>query len=168
MSDLQTLPPHIDCFACGTPDDRRMDITWTWDAARQRMLGSVTFGDLCTGPPRHAHGGAITTVLDEAMGGACWMAGHPVVAANLDINFRAMVPLGVRTTVEAWVERVEGRKIRARGAVHLPSGAVAAEGTSIMVTLPPERFAHLVPEGGVEAYRRWLTEGNAPAWTSPG
>ena len=50
------------------------------------------FGPHTKGPPGHAHGGSMAALLDEVVGGAAWVAGHPVVAATLNVRFRAMLP----------------------------------------------------------------------------
>jgi hypothetical protein len=57
------------------------------------------------------HGGAIAAVLDEAMGGVCWMNGHPVVGARITINYLHLTPLGFEGRVESWIEHIDGRKI---------------------------------------------------------
>ena len=53
---------------------------------------------------------ALAAVLDEAMGGACWLNRHPVVGARITINYRHMVPLGFSGRVEAGIDRIERRK----------------------------------------------------------
>ena len=87
------------------------------------------------GPPGHAHGGATAALLDEAMGFCCWVVGHRVVAAHIEIDFRDMVPVGAVATLEATVERVEGRKVYPRARLLLPGGTVAAESTGIFLML---------------------------------
>ena len=88
------------------------------------------------GPPGHAHGGSLATLLDEAMGIAAWYQGHRVLAVNLNINFRRAVPLHEMVTVCGRVERAEGRKVYAVGRLTLPDGTVAVEATGLFVTAP--------------------------------
>src|SRR6202035_4305602 len=96
------------------------------------------------GPPGHAHGGSMAAVLDEAMGAAAWIARHVVVAVQLDTSSRRMLPLGTDTLLEAWVERVEGRKVWTRGRLLYERGAPFAEAQALFVTLDPERFGPLL------------------------
>ena len=49
-------------------------------------------------------------------------AGHKVVAVQLDTSFRRMLPLGTDALLEAWVESVDGRKVRTAGRSHRSSG----------------------------------------------
>lgn len=41
-----------------------------------------------------AHGGVATTLLDTAMGGACFSLGKSVVSLNCSLNFLSAAPLG--------------------------------------------------------------------------
>lgn len=41
-----------------------------------------------------AHGGVATTLLDTAMGGACFSLGKSVVSLNCSLSFLSAVPLG--------------------------------------------------------------------------
>lgn len=91
------------------------------------------------GPPGHAHGGSLIALLDEAMGAAAWNAGHQAVAANLQFNLRASVPLETDVSVYGEVVRVEGRKVFCTASVILPDGSVAVEAEGIFVNTP-EKF----------------------------
>ena len=96
------------------------------------------FGPLALGPPGHVHGGAMAAVLDEAMGAACWMNGHSVVAAQISIAFVGMLPIGTETTVEAWIDKVDGRKIHLRANMKNPSGQIVTEGQGLFVVMKDE------------------------------
>lgn len=147
----QRLPYHGPCFVCGpdNPDGMGLD----WYESGGRVHTEFSFARAHQGPRDHAHGGAAAAVLDEAMGAAVWVAGHRVLAANLEIDFRAPVPLGADLRVEAWLEGVEGRKARAAGKLTLAgSGHLLVEAKGLFVSAP-EFFA----DGGPgEAY--------APDW----
>lgn len=88
------------------------------------------------GPPNHAHGGILASLLDEAMGASAWAAGHRVLAVNLNISFRKPVPVGALVHVAGRVERVEGRKVFTTGAITLPDGTHAVDGTGLFVVAP--------------------------------
>ena len=68
------------------------------------------------------------------MGAAAWHWGDPVVAANLNFDYRAPVPLDTPITISGRVERGEGRKVFTSGEITLPGGVVAVEGTGLWVT----------------------------------
>jgi acyl-coenzyme A thioesterase PaaI-like protein len=98
-----------------------------------RVKTDLTLNERQQGPPGHAHGGCLAAVLDEAMGAAVWCAGHPVVAARLEVDFRAAVPLFAPCRVEAWVESVNGRKIWAQAEVRSASGVLATQARGLYI-----------------------------------
>jgi len=135
----EKLPYHGPCFICGPDNPTGMGLDWF--ATEGRVHSVFRFGESQQGPRNHAHGGAAAAVLDEAMGAAVWRAGHPVLAANLHVDFRRPVPLGVEVAVEAWVKKVRGRKAYAVARLTLPGSdraLVEAKGLFIAV---PEFFA---------------------------
>ena len=75
----------------------------------------------------------MAAVLDEAMGGACWINGHRTVAARISVSFLEMLRLESETTVEAWVERVDGRKIQLRATLADANGRAIAESDGLFI-----------------------------------
>ncbi len=122
-------------YVSGEPDGQRLRIRYFRRLSDGALTARVWFGPGTQGPPGHAHGGATAALLDEAMGFCCWMAGHRVGAAHIEIDFRSMMPLGAVATLEAAVERVEGRKVFPRARLLLPDGAIAAESSGIFLEL---------------------------------
>jgi uncharacterized protein (TIGR00369 family) len=125
------LPGHGSCYICGSENKSGLGITFRLEDGRVKT--GFTLDERQQGPPQHAHGGCLSAVLDEAMGAAVWCAGHPVVAARLEIDFRKAVPLGRPVTVEAWVVRASGRKVWAESALRLADGTLATEGRGLFV-----------------------------------
>ena len=105
-----------------------------------RLYAKAWFGRETQGPPGHVHGGAMAAVLDEAMGGACWMNGHRTVAAKISVSFIAMLKLGSETTVESCVERVDGRKVYVRATLSDANGALVAESDGLFIVLREDAF----------------------------
>lgn len=103
----------------------------------RHLMARAWFGPDAEGPPGHAHGGAVAAVLDEALGAAAWAEGHPIVVARLITDFRQMVPLGTDATVEAWVHKVDGRKVYTHATLIDAAGTLLAEGQAICVRLSP-------------------------------
>jgi acyl-coenzyme A thioesterase PaaI-like protein len=135
---LAPLPQRS--FVSGDPDGDRLRVRYY--CRDTDLLARVWFGPEAEGPPGHAHGGAMAAVLDEAMGFAAWLAGHPVVAARLTTDFRRMLPLGTVCTVEPAVERIEGRKVHVTARL-VAGEAVYAEGDAIFVGLGLDALATL-------------------------
>ncbi len=86
----------------------------------------------------------MAAVLDEAMGAGAWLAGYPVVAAKLTIDFRRMLPLENEVLLETWVDQVDGKKVRTRGRLSDRDGEPYAEGEGLFIMLEAERFGTLL------------------------
>ncbi|MGE3273807.1 MAG: PaaI family thioesterase [Vicinamibacterales bacterium] len=130
-------------FVSSDPGGDRLRVAYFRIPDEDRLLARAWFGPGAEGPPRAAHGGSVAAILDEAMGGVCWMNGHHVVAARIGITFLHMVPLGTDATVEAWLDLVDGRKVTARARLLDDAGTVLAEGDGLFIVLPPGRFAEM-------------------------
>lgn len=157
-SETERLPYHGPCFVCGPENPAGLGLDWYF--TNGRVHTSFRFGRAQQGPRNHVHGGAAAAVLDEAMGAAIWKAGHQVLAANLNVDYRRPVPVETHVAVEAWLDGVEGRKARARALLHLVgSGDVLVEARGLFVAAP-EFFAELHgDEGGGSAWMDIHTKG---------
>jgi acyl-coenzyme A thioesterase PaaI-like protein len=88
-------------------------------------------------------------LLDQLLGHAASGAGHPGMTVQLDITYRAPVPLQTPLRLTARVGEVTGRSITVRGglAAAAEPGKVLVEAVGIFVGLRPEQAARLF--GGV-------------------
>ncbi len=127
-------------FVSGDPRSERLRVRYFARESDHRLFAKVWFGPGTQGPPGHAHGGSISALLDEAMGFAAWVAGHMALAAQLTINFRRMVPVGVLATCEAWVDEVDGRKITTRAKLFGPDGDNYGDGSALFMAVRPEKL----------------------------
>ena len=100
------------------------------------VSGTVIIDSSKQGPPEHAHGGSLVTLLDEVMGITAWYQGYQVMVVNLNINFRRPVPLHQEITATGKVSHIESRKVFGVGTITLPDGTVAVEATGIFVEAP--------------------------------
>lgn len=98
------------------------------------LYAKAFFGYETQGPPGHVHGGAMAAVLDEAMGGACWMNGHRTVAAKISVSFLEMLKLQTETIVESRIERVDGRKVYVRATL-IDGARRVAESDGLFIVL---------------------------------
>jgi acyl-coenzyme A thioesterase PaaI-like protein len=111
------------------------------------------------------HGGAIATVLDEAMvWAATWAGKRFCVCGELTTRFRREAAVGRALVVEAKVESNRPRLITTSAEVRDAStGDVVASGTAKYVPVPAERnqafVQTLVPDAGTEVAARALKSG---------
>jgi acyl-coenzyme A thioesterase PaaI-like protein len=137
-------------FVTGESGGPRLRVRYFRRELDGRLVGRAWFGPGAQGPPGHVHGGAVAAVLDEAMGAAAWMAGHRAVAARLDTSFKRMLPLGADAFLEAWVERVEGRKVHTSGRLLNERGEPFATAVALFITLDAERLRPLLEQAAAD------------------
>jgi acyl-coenzyme A thioesterase PaaI-like protein len=128
-------------FLVGEPAEGRVCVRY-FQRPDGHLGGKVWFGPRAEGPPGHAHGGAIAAVLDEVMGGAAWLAGHPVMTIDMAVRYRKAVPLNQVYTLHGGVERVEGRKVHMVGSLLLDDRALATS-TGVFLVMTRNPFAGL-------------------------
>ena len=56
------------CFVCGQNNREGMRLKFILDEQRQTFVCRFRLSKRYTGPPGHAHGGIIASILDDAMG----------------------------------------------------------------------------------------------------
>jgi len=138
VQPFPSLEPHS--FLVANPSGERVRIAYFRGPEPGVLYARAWFGRETQGPPGHVHGGAMAAVLDEGMGGVCWMNGHRTVAARISVSFIAMLKLESETTVEARVERTDGRKVYVRATLSDASGAPVAEADGLFIVLREEAF----------------------------
>jgi len=116
----------------------------------ERVRGEVTLDRRHEGAPGFAHGGAVATVLDDALGTLLAVLRRPAVTAKLDVDYRRPAFLGRRFTVETWVERSDGRKLWLAGEMR-EGEELVAEAHALFLAVSIEHFA----EGIGESADRW-------------
>ncbi|MCP4605516.1 MAG: PaaI family thioesterase [Proteobacteria bacterium] len=137
---LDRFMPNFNSFVSYNPEGDRLRIRYFYRDSDKPFVGRVWFGPGAEGPPRHAHGGAMAAVLDEATGSAAWAAGHFVLSGELTIKFIRPLPLGTVVTVEAWVDEVKGRKVVSRGHLLGEDGKPYCKGKNLLIELEPSQF----------------------------
>jgi acyl-coenzyme A thioesterase PaaI-like protein len=144
--DSRTPLPHFSdhrCFACGTANPTGLKLTFF-------RRGRGVEADVCLGPDHVgwegiAHGGILSTVLDEIMS---WtiiaFSRRFFVTRTLTVSFRHPGPIGVpllaRGELDGEPSEAGGR---VRGAITAPDGTVIATATAEMRFLPAERVLSL-------------------------
>jgi Thioesterase superfamily len=113
-------------------------IAWEW--VPPRILGRVTFGAAYEGPPSYVHGGIIALAFDEMLGMANIASGHPGMTGTLTVRYRRPTPLYREVSFEAWVVKVEGRRIATRGTLTFDD-VLCAECDGLFVQPRPELAA---------------------------
>ncbi len=128
------------CFGCGRLNPNGLKLTFFEEPGGRGIWSEWTPAKVNEGFTGIAHGGIITTVLDEVMG---WAVSHRniwAVTGRLDVSFRRPVETGVPVIARAWIEAERGRKLDLRARLERASdAALLAEATAIFVKVSPER-----------------------------
>ena len=133
--------PHR-CFACGSLNDHGLHLDlhvdagrcWTDVAIPQRFQG---WNDI-------AHGGIVSTILDEVM--AWSLVEHDTwgVTARLAVEFKRPVPLARPVRAEGWVVEAHRRVFRTAAQLVDPGdGTVLAAANATYVAAPDDRKQEL-------------------------
>lgn len=142
--------PH--CLGCGPENPAGMGLRLRVED--ERVVGRVRFDRRQEGAPGFAHGGAVATVLDDALGTVLMIVRRPAVTANLNVDFRAPVFLDRELEVEAWCEEIDGRKLHLAGRIQ-EAGTVLAEARALFIEVDIDHFRR----GGQDLPDRWTEWG---------
>jgi acyl-coenzyme A thioesterase PaaI-like protein len=130
------------CFACGrlNPGGMHLDFEVSRDRAEARYTALTRH----QGYDGLLHGGAVTALLDEAMGWAIFHQGIWGVTARINVTFRLPVPVGEDLRVTGQVATSRGRLIETRGTVaRARDGAVLAEAEATFLRMTETRRREL-------------------------
>jgi len=136
------------CFACGKNNADGMRLKFAYDEERDCFLCRFRLRKRFTGPPGHAHGGIIATILDEAMGKVNRLREVVALTSQITVDYLRPVPLNRPL-------RVESREISVRGRRHIhmaeilnDKNEVLARSRGTFIAIDPDRmFSRFVRRG---------------------
>ena len=133
------------CFACGKNNPEGMRLRFTYDEGRHGYVCRFRLDKRYTGPPGHAHGGIIATVLDEAMGKVNKLRQVVALTSEITINYLKPVPLNKPLRVESREVSVKGRRHVNMAEILNQKGEVLARGRGLFIAIDPHKmFAKFV------------------------
>jgi acyl-coenzyme A thioesterase PaaI-like protein len=135
------------CFACGPDNPDGMHLKFRFDERAGRAWCRFRLPLRFQGPPGHAHGGIIATILDEAMGKVNKLRSVIAVTKTMDVEYLKLVPLRKSLIVEGRERSVRGRKHVNVAEIMNDKGEVLARSRGLFIAIDPARmFAkHLRP-----------------------
>ena len=107
-----------------------------------RAIGHAAFDTPYEGPPGCVHGGVLAAAFDQVINVANIHSGTAGPTRTLALEYKRPTPLGVPLLFEAWVDRVDGRRITSRALVR-HAGEVTVEASGLFILLDPERVMRL-------------------------
>jgi acyl-coenzyme A thioesterase PaaI-like protein len=134
------------CFGCGADNEICLGIVPEY--VDGKVIADLKFHPRFEGGPGLVHGGAIAAFFDDLIGYVPMTHMRPAVTANLSVNYRKPIPLGVTIRGEAWMTASDGRKLWCEAVGYAADGTVLVEVTSLFLEVSAEHFTQAL--GGAE------------------
>jgi uncharacterized protein (TIGR00369 family) len=134
------VEPH-NCFACGSLNEHGLNLHL--HVAGDRCWTELTISDRFQGWDRIAHGGIVSTILDEVMAWSLAATDNWGVTARMTVTFKRPVPIGAPIRAEGWIVANRRRVIQTAAQIVDAGGATLALAEGTYVAAGPERKAEL-------------------------
>ena len=128
------------CFACGKNNPEGMRLKFAYLEEQDRFLCRFRLGKRYTGPPGHAHGGIIATILDEAMGKVNKLRHVVALTKRITVEYLKPVPLNKSLRVESFERRVRGREHVNIAEILNQNDEVLARGEGLFIAIDPQKM----------------------------
>jgi uncharacterized protein (TIGR00369 family) len=133
------------CFACGKNNPYGMRLRFTYDEEGDRFVCRFRLSKRYTGPPGHAHGGIIATILDEAMGKVNKLRHVIALTSTITVDYLKPVPLNKPLRVESRELRVRGRHHTNAAEILNQKDEILARSKGLFIAIDPKKmFARFV------------------------
>ncbi len=120
-----------------------LPMTFAWEPPRAK--GFANFSSLYQGPPRCVHGGFIAAYFDQIMTVANAMNQTFGPTVRLTTKYRKPTPLNEDIVFEAWIDRVENRKIYTNAELY-HGDTLTAEAEGLFIQLQVDEINQMLPE----------------------
>lgn len=130
-------PNH--CFGCGLANKTGLRLKFYTDEAG-RILSRIKVPRRFEGPPGYMHGGAIATLMDEAMSKANRARGVTAMTRQMEVEYLRPVPLGVPLQLEGRLLKAEGRKHYCEAEVTDAQGRILARAKGLFLAIDVEKY----------------------------
>src|SRR5450432_1934489 len=136
------------CFGCGKNNPDGMRLKFTLDEKRSTFVCRFRLDKRYTGPPGHAHGGVIATILDEAMGKVNKLRNVLALTKSMNVEYKRPVPLNQKLTVTGHEQQVNGREHTNIAEITNEKGDVLARSIGVFVAIDiTKKFAGFMQVG---------------------
>lgn len=129
------------CFVCGRDNPVGLHLHFQ-DNGVDEVITAFTIAPEFQGYPGVAHGGIVTSILDE-VGGRVMLIGQPLrlfVTARIEVRFRRPVPTGVPLRGVGKLVKPAGRLCTAQAQILSPENIVLARAEVALAEVPADIF----------------------------
>jgi len=127
--------PQNHCFACGKDNPAGMHLKFFIDEQQRVAICRVKLTRRYQGPPGHAHGGIIATILDEAMGKINKLSNVIALTKSMNIEYLKPVPLGQTLIVTGRAQSINGREHVNVAEIANDQGEVLARSSGLFIAV---------------------------------
>jgi uncharacterized protein (TIGR00369 family) len=139
-SPAQPKPRKNHCFACGKDNPQGMKLNFYLEEESRRAICEFKLSRNYQGPPGHAHGGIIATILDEAMGKVNILSKVVALTKNMEVEYLKPVPLGQKLTVIGRERESAGRRHINVAEIANDKGEILARSTGTFIAVDFQRM----------------------------
>ncbi len=122
------------CFGCGLENRSGLRLKFFTDP-ELNIVCHFRLANRFAGPPGHAHGGIIATLLDEAMSKSNRARNILAMTRQLDVHYLRPVPLGVPLSLTARHVSQRGRVNHCEAQIADASGHALATAKAVFITV---------------------------------
>jgi uncharacterized protein (TIGR00369 family) len=139
--DLPSLTRQRDtCFGCGSANPHGLQMKFALTPGGKSYACEFTLGRSFVGPPGHAHGGIIATILDEAMSKALKLKSKVALTRRMEVEYLRPVPLGQPLVVEGRISRMSGRALYNTAELRNAKGDILARSRGKFLAINAEKM----------------------------
>ena len=128
------------CFGCGPANPAGLRLNFELGPGGDSYIAEFTLANDFGGPPGHAHGGIVATILDEAMSKANKLRGRIALTRRIEVEYLRPVPLGRPLIVEGRSAGVRGRASYNRAEIRNSEGQVLARSHGKFLVVDAEKM----------------------------
>ena len=122
------------CFACGRNNPIGLHLDFKFDG--DKYIAKKTVPREYQGYKDIVHGGIVTTMLDEAMGGfVIDRYKKTTVTGRLEVRYKLPTPTEQELTITAWQESSRHNIYSMRSTISTADGTITAEATAKMAVV---------------------------------
>jgi uncharacterized protein (TIGR00369 family) len=132
------------CFGCGLENPSGLRLKFFADP-ELNIVCRFRLARRFAGPPGHAHGGIIATLLDEAMSKANRARNILAMTRHIEVNYLRPVPLGVPLMLTARHIERHGRRHHCEAQLADAAEQILATGKAVFVEVPPHYLRKSAP-----------------------